>query len=432
MSVPIGVASRRDLLPWRWATWRQPPTFIAYVTLWFVVAIAATGWSVLHQQAYGSDWRDLVGLAVFAVGYEEFSRRIENARLGVAQGHHVSMRSVWAFVGAAALPLSLFALLTTTIYLHAAISSRAAGYRTVFNAATMMCSAVAAAAILADRLDLSSGSAGRVGAVALVAAAAAAYFVVNLVAVVGWLVIRRGGFELADLGTRSENLLELGTLGVGAACALSGNPWAVVLAVPVLYLLQRSALVDELETVASQDAKTGLLNAAAWQAAAERELRRCEDADLPLCVLVVDLDHFKTVNDRHGHLAGDLVLGQVAASLTATLRDRDVVGRFGGEEFVAVLPLSRPHEAAAVAERVRAAIAAAVATVETAGQVHAVRVTASIGVAGTPTHGRTLADLLATADRAMYVAKESGRDRVVVGPVDGSPNGWHQPATPAA
>ena len=408
--------------------------FIAYVLAWSVVAVAATSWSAARQDVLATGWIDLIGLAVLAVGYEEFSRRIENARLGVAQGHHVSMRSVWAFLGAAVLPVSLFALLTATIYLHAAVSARqVGGYRTVFNAATMLCSGVAAAVILAGRLDFSAGSAGQVWAVAVVAAAAAAYFVVNLVAVVGWLVIRRRHFELEDLGTRSENLLEIGTLGVGAACALSGNVWAVVLAVPVLYLLQRSALVDELETVATQDAKTGLLNAAAWQAAAERELRRCEQAGRPLALLVVDLDHFKAVNDRYGHLAGDVVLAQVAESLTSTLRDRDLVGRFGGEEFVAVLPSSRLPEAAAAAERVRAAIAEAVATVGAQGDEQLlVRVTASIGVAGVPAHGHTVADLLAAADRAMYAAKEAGRDRVVVADVPLDDDGWHEPATPAA
>ena len=431
MSLAVGGPRRRNGLPWRWAVWRLPRLQSSYVLAWFVVAVVATGWSVTHQRVASTDWIDVAGLAVLAVGYEEFSRRIERARLGVAGGHHVSMRSVWAFVGAAVLPVSLFALLTAVIYLHAAgIDRRAGGYRAVFNAATMMCSGLGTAAVLACRFDLPVGD--TVAAVALVAGAAAAYYLVNIAAVVGWLTIRRGSFDRDDLGTRSENLLELGTLGVGAACALSGNPWAVVLAVPVLYLLQRSALVDELETAATQDAKTGLLNAAAWQAAAERELTRAEQGDLPLAVLVIDLDHFKAVNDRWGHLAGDLVLTQVASCLTSTLRDRDVVGRFGGEEFVAVLPLSQPHEAALVAERIRAAIEAAVATVDSDGQTVLVQVTASIGVAGAPVHGRTLPDLLAAADRAMYGAKEAGRNQVVVGPDDGGAGLWHEPATPAA
>src|SRR6185312_8514453 len=85
------------------------------------------------------------------------------------------------------------------------------------------------------------------------------------------------------------------------------------------------------------DGKTGLLNAAAWHAQAERALRRASRHDGAKGVLVLDLDHFKSVNDTYGHLAGDQVLAAVAAALRTEVRDRDLVGRFGGEEFVILL-----------------------------------------------------------------------------------------------
>ena len=96
-------------------------------------------------------------------------------------------------------------------------------------------------------------------------------------------------------------------------------------------------LVRQLEEDASTDGKTGLLNAAAWQDKAGRAVLRSERGDRPATVLVLDLDHFKLVNDRFGHLVGDQVLAAVAASVRDEVRDEDIVGRFGGEEFVVLL-----------------------------------------------------------------------------------------------
>ena len=140
-------------------------------------------------------------------------------------------------------------------------------------------------------------------------------------------------------GDVDDNVLELATLTLGAlvALVLGINPWLVALVLPPLLVLHRAVLVGQLEEAAAIDGKTGLLNAHTWGARAEHQLRRARGAGVPHAVLVLDLDHFKAVNDLYGHLAGDQVLAAVAKALRSEVRDRDLVGRFGGEEFVILL-----------------------------------------------------------------------------------------------
>jgi diguanylate cyclase (GGDEF)-like protein len=120
------------------------------------------------------------------------------------------------------------------------------------------------------------------------------------------------------------------------------------------------------------------------------------------------VDHFKDINDRHGHLIGDDMLRALATDLRQQVRETDIVGRFGGEEFVVLLPHTAADEACGIAERLRRG-AGAVAVL--AGE-ESVQVTISIGVAVLYQHGQDLFELLAAADLALYLAKHSGRDRV--------------------
>ncbi|HYO36683.1 MAG TPA: diguanylate cyclase [Geodermatophilus sp.] len=165
----------------------------------------------------------------------------------------------------------------------------------------------------------------------------------------------------------------------------------------------------ELAEEAARDSLTGLHN--------RRHLDRALRADLasrprtgPLAVLVVDVDHFKAVNDRSGHAAGDSVLTAVAATLAGAVREGDTAARLGGEEFVLVLPGAGRAQAVERAEQVRRTVAAARHPVH-GGEV---AVTVSIGIAVCPADGTTAAALLEAADRALYTAKATGRDRVVV------------------
>ena len=200
-------------------------------------------------------------------------------------------------------------------------------------------------------------------------------------------------------------------LAVLIAFAAAHSALALVVALPLVIVLQRSLRHASLAAAARTDAKTGLLNAGAWQREAAVEVTRAAQAQTPLAVAIADIDHFKAVNDTHGHLAGDAVLAAVSATMRDLLRDCDLCGRFGGEEFALLLPRTTAAQALEVTERIRQGISQlAIPRDGTA----AIRVTISIGVAVPSQARRTLDDLLAAADHALYQAKRSGRDRVVI------------------
>jgi diguanylate cyclase (GGDEF)-like protein len=180
-------------------------------------------------------------------------------------------------------------------------------------------------------------------------------------------------------------------------------------------------LVRHLQEVASTDGKTGLLNAAAWQDRAARVLERAERDQGGAALLILDLDHFKHVNDRHGHLAGDRVLSSVAEALRGEVRDNDLVGRFGGEEFVIMLPGHDGMEydraeLLAVADRIRRRIDELVVEIATPdGPLTVNELSVSVGGATYPHDAGNLVRLLEVADSALYAAKRAGRNVVRVG-----------------
>ena len=168
----------------------------------------------------------------------------------------------------------------------------------------------------------------------------------------------------------------------------------------------------ELERISRTDGLTGLYNRGYLEERFTGEFERSKRYRSALACLMFDIDHFKRLNDGHGHPFGDRVIRGTAELLRSTLRDIDLVGRYGGEEFVALLPETAPGEARRVAERVRERIAA---TPYEAPNGESVRVTISIGVANYPSPsivGRD--DFLRAADDALYKAKQAGRDRVAV------------------
>lgn len=163
---------------------------------------------------------------------------------------------------------------------------------------------------------------------------------------------------------------------------------------------------------AAHDPLTGLANRRALMQAAQRDLAHAVRAHQPYAVLMVDIDHFKAVNDGHGHQAGDLALCHVARLLHARLRAQDMVGRYGGEEFLVLLPGTAPQDAVALAESLRSAV-------EHAPCVHEGRniaLTVSVGVCGgRPRRAEGWELMLRCADQALYAAKAGGRNRVEVG-----------------
>lgn len=164
----------------------------------------------------------------------------------------------------------------------------------------------------------------------------------------------------------------------------------------------------EFEHMATFDSLTGALNRRVLQLAGEQELLRWQRHEHPFAVLMLDIDHFKQINDRHGHLVGDQVLKRLASTLRQPLRKTDLLARYGGEEFLVLLPVTDGATALDLGERVRAA--AQTMVTDTAG----CSCTVSVGVSAVSKADTTFEQLLARADMALYQAKHAGRNRVVM------------------
>jgi two-component system cell cycle response regulator len=166
--------------------------------------------------------------------------------------------------------------------------------------------------------------------------------------------------------------------------------------------LRNAWLLEQVQRLAATDGLTKIANRRTFEATLEREVARATRSAEHLSLVMVDIDHFKSLNDTHGHQAGDEVLRNVAAALAIECRDFDTPARYGGEEFAIVLPGCGPEEALKIAERLRGAVAAAPSVVP---------ITASAGVATFPGHAGDADTLVRAADDALYESKRAGRDR---------------------
>ena len=359
----------------------------------------------------------LVGLGIVQA---ELSRRIEGLRRWMSGQTHINVTSVWYLAGAFLLPPAWVALLALVLYLHLwlrvwrHVRTRPA-HRFVASTAWAMLSCFAASAVLTvGGLNHSPLDTAR-GVVALVLAAAV-FELSNVVFVATGIFLYTNSRSSADLiGTWEDNAFELATLCLGGLVALAfvHQPVLVVFVLPPLLLLHRYLLLkQQLQVAVVTDEKTGLLNTAGWHDLATDELNRVRRRGVGggFAVLMIDLDHFKRINDTYGHLTGDEVLAAVAVAIEASVRQTDTVGRFGGEEFIVLVPATGEADVLGIAERVRAAVGEL--TVAVGGQVRIAGLSVSVGVARYPEAGATLDEVLRSADAALYRAKDAGRNRV--------------------
>lgn len=179
----------------------------------------------------------------------------------------------------------------------------------------------------------------------------------------------------------------------------------------IIDITDRKVLEDELSELATRDALTGLLDRREATRLLDEEILRAQRYQRSLALLWIDLDYFKQVNDELGHAAGDTVLRGLSDLLSSRVRQVDLVSRFGGEEFVVVLPEMDVSEAQQSAERLRQLVESSPQQLDDG---RSVTLTMSVGVAIYPDHGENASQLIAAADQAMYQAKAQGRNRVVV------------------
>ncbi len=404
-----------------------PPAAVAYIVTVIASDLGLTVWELAFAPVHATDLSLFAALLACGAVCVEATRR-----LGQPTGVSRDLLSAWWLPIALLLP-PVYALIApfvlgVLIYLRV---RRAPLYRRMFSAAALGTAGAAASTVFRH-----VGSAAALQPVSwlahpgshvwfmkpvavLTAVGCAALFSVlntSLVAVAAHTAEPQARWAEV-LWDRERLLLDLTEICVGVlvaiACALS--PVLLCVALPPVIVLQRSLMHQQLQAAARTDAKTGLLNATAWQREADAEISRALRASESLALLLADVDHFKRVNDTYGHLAGDDVLRGLAGELRQQVRGSDVVGRFGGEEFVVLLPHTDADEACKIAERLRQRASVMDVYADNA----AMNVTISIGIAILGVHGTDLFELLAAADLALYRAKDAGRDRVCVYSPDG-------------
>ncbi len=396
----------------RWSLWSLPRYAIGYFLTVEALTLALVTVVLAQASLTTADLGRFALLIVVGICYAEASDRLERFKRFLGNdGIWSDHTSVWAFAGVLVLPGAYAAVLVLFVYAQQLLSGyrhqSVQPHRALFITSTMVLATLAASYFL---MVTGGGIGDNSLSAALATLTALLLFpVVNLGVLLGGKALATGTTRMRTLFPDRETVgFELMTLvlGVFTAGLVLHTPWLTLLVLVVLAGLHRSSLVKGLQVAASTDTKTGLLNFGSWQDQATQGLSRTARDNRPVAVILIDLDHFKRINDTHGHLAGDRVLREVATTLDAEMRGHDLLGRFGGEEFVAFLEGPSAEQAAEISERLRQRIAAITVA-------DAPNVTASIGVAHcSRTQDANLADLLQVADTALYAAKSAGRNRV--------------------
>lgn len=416
--------SRKALDPRQWQLWANRPQFIAFLLGFDLVATAllavgvATSWPVTS-----TDWLRFAALAACATIHIQVTRQQEERRRARVTAVHIDLTGMWVLPAALLLPIELTLFLLLIVRGQRWINSRRPAHRFIFTTLGIATAALAAQRVFGEldpaRLaDLSEHDPFAV--FGMLMASGFVYWSVQVAVTGGALAIGAADQRTLRnvLGSKVDNLLDGTTAGLGIVTAvmLVLVPPTVSILVLVAILGNRLAEISQLQEEADTDSKTGVFNMRGWTEAAERAFERANRSNLPVALIMLDFDHFKWINDSYGHPAGDDVLRAIAKLLKKVTRPTDVVGRFGGEEFVILLADTDATAAGHAARRIREAISGM--RINTTGKhgapVTIARRTTSIGVAAYPDHGSSVQELLRAADAAVYEAKDNGRDQIRV------------------
>ena len=394
-----------------WLLWKLRPPALIYVLV--VQALALVLVVAVIAVSRPPNPRDLVLFMMLAV---TSGTVIVGSSVSISLRHQVR-RNPWTIhitylaAGVLTLPPNLLVLLLLGPALHGVLDVRPELHRWLFT------TAATALAVFAARCV--TGWAEPVWSPVHFVLVGAVLLVVRALVVAVGLRLRNPGAARADVvGEPIDVLLGIVAASLGGllAVALIAEPASALLVGPPLALLDLASQLPQWRRSAQRDGKTGLANAIHWERLARLELARARSRSHPTAVLLLDLDHFKRVNDEIGHIAGDAVLAAVALMLRSSVRREDVVGRFGGEEFVVLLPHANSEIACTVANRVRTSTASlSVPARDLQGAYRELNdLTVSIGVATTSRFGYDLSDLLVAADAALLAAKAGGRNAVTM------------------
>ncbi|RKT84434.1 diguanylate cyclase (GGDEF) domain-containing protein [Saccharopolyspora antimicrobica] len=394
-----------------WLLWRLRPAAIAYVLLVQAVALALLGLVVAtSRDPAPRELLTFVMLAATAGTVIVVTSVSINVKRQIRRNPW-TLHIAYLATGILVLPPNLLVLLLLGPTLHGVLDGRPELHRWLFTtAATTIATLSARCAI--------GWSEPAWGAVQFVLAGAILLLVRAFLVAIGLRLRNPEAPRQHVLGEPIDVLLGIVAASLGGllAVAITHEPASALLAGPPLVLLDLAGQLPQWRRSAQNDAKTGLANVAHWERLARTELARAQSREQAVSLLLLDLDHFKRVNDEIGHLAGDTVLAAVAMMLRSSVRREDVVGRFGGEEFVVLLPATGADLACSVADRIRRSTAAlSVPARDIEGEPREIDdLTVSIGVATTTRFGYQLPDLLIAADAALLAAKSAGRNAVTL------------------
>jgi len=423
-SVPTGIVKCADFRKWAW--WQVPGVLRSYIALVALLAIgllcysgSQTRWSIADLLKYLL----LLGCALTSVAATPRSTYVQG-------GMTRDFITVWVLPVAILLP-PVYAMFTP-IPLYVLTQwrvHRGVIYRKVFTAASIAL-AYGFASVLFRLFpvsfaggDIKSGTHAFTWAIAVAACEFVAGRGHNALLLIA-IKLSDSTVRVLQLELNRESLLANFAefhLGIVITIVVAASPLLSLFAIPTIMLARRFMMHAQLMAQTRLDSKTGLLNSSTWESEATAEISRAARTHAPLSVALIDIDHFKLVNDTHGHLVGDVVLRAVTDAIGEHLRSYDLAGRFGGEEFVVLLPQAGQADAVHIAERLRTYVAAMAIPIRDVadgqdGEVPHVRLTISIGVAALDDTHRELGQLMAAADSALYLAKQSGRNRTRVLP----------------